>query len=389
MNVENKISSTVKSLEQSASMSIAEKSRELMESGVNIIDLSWGEPYFNTPSNIVYSAKKALDQNLTHYTNSRGIVELREVIREKLSNENDIEYDLNEILVTPGAKQGIFYAIYTLIEENSDVLIPEPYWLSYRDIIKMAGGNVVPIPTFEDNGFKPTYEDIENKITDKTKVIIINSPNNPTGSTLNKKNLTGIAEIAQKHDLIVISDEIYEKIIFDGRRHYSIASFSDMKERTITINGFSKAFAMTGWRLGYLATDKRLMDYIIKVHQHSATCANSIAQKAAVDAFTAREDVTQMSKEYQNRRDIVFRGINSSENLSCIKSEGTFYSLVNIEKTGMNSVETSKYILENAGVSTVPGIEYGNSGDGYIRISFAVPEDKLREGIKRIIDAIG
>ena len=250
MDIANRISSMVVALEQSASISIAEKARELKEKGLNIIDLSWGEPYFDTPAKIKNSAKIALDKNFTHYTSSKGSMELREAIREKMINENNIDYTPEEILVTPGAKQAIFYAVYTLVEKNCEVLVPEPYWLSYRDIIKIAGGKTVPVPTFEDNGFKPTYEHIASKITDKTKAIIINSPNNPTGSVLDKGHFKVIAEISQEHDLVVISDEIYEKIIFDGRHHYSIASFPGMNERTITINGFSKAFAMTGWRLG-------------------------------------------------------------------------------------------------------------------------------------------
>lgn len=385
MDVKSRISSKVRALTPSASISIAEKTKEMRNKGVEVIDLSWGEPYLDTPEKVKDSGKKALDDNFTHYTNSRGIIELREAIGKKLENENDIYYNpKKEILVTPGAKQGIFYAIYTLVEKNAEVLVPEPYWLSYRDIIKMTGGKIVPIPTYEENGFKPSYEDISRKITRKTKAIIINSPNNPTGAVLERKHLKIIAEIAQEHDLVVISDEIYEKIIFDDRHHYSIASFQEMKERTITINGFSKAFAMTGWRLGYIATDKKLMDFILKVHQHLATCANSIAQRAATNALNNEKEVKEMVNEYQKKRDIVFEEINSTERLSCLKSEGTFYSFVNIKKLGMNSIEVSKYLLGKAHVSTVPGIEYGDSGEGYLRVSFAIPKDELTRGIENL-----
>jgi len=386
MKIGDKVSEKVKSLEPSASISIAEKIKEMKKQGADIIDLSWGEPYFNTPYIIKESAKNALDNNFTHYTNSRGIIELRERISEKLQRENNILYDPNtEILVTPGAKQAIFYAVYALIENNDEILIPEPYWLSYRDIVKLAGGKVVPIETTEEDNFKPSYEDIKSKISERTKAIIINSPNNPTGMVLDKNNLNDITEIAKGHDLFVISDEIYEKIIFDGRKHYSIASFPEMKERTITINGFSKAFAMTGWRLGYLATGKELMDYIVKIHQHTATCANSFVQKAAIPALEkGRKEVSQMAKEYQKRRNIVFDGINSVDKLSCLKPEGTFYAFVNIKKFGMNSIEASGYLLERTKVATVPGIAYGNSGEGYLRISFAIPEKDLVEAIKRL-----
>lgn len=290
-----------------------------------------------------------------------------------------------EILVTPGAKQAMFYAVYTLIEDGAEVLIPEPYWLSYRDIVKLAAGKVVPIETKEVNNFKPSYEELAGEISDRTKAIIINSPNNPTGMVLDKPNLEDIAKIAKERDLIVISDEIYEKIIFDGKKHYSIASFPEMKEGTITINGFSKAFAMTGWRLGYLATSKELMEHIIKVHQHIATCANSFVQEAAISAFeNCMEEVRQMTKEYEKRRDIVFAGINSVAKLSCLKPEGTFYAFVNIKKLGMNSLEASEYLLEKANISTVPGIEYGQSGEGYVRISFGLPEKDLIEAMERL-----
>lgn len=386
MNIEGSVSRRIRSIKPSASIKLGEKIIELKGKGADIIDLSWGEPYFDTPYNIKESAKNALNNNFTHYTNSRGIIELREAISEKLRSENKIIYDPNtEILITPGAKQAIFYAVYTLIEDSAEVLIPEPYWLSYRDIVKLAGGKVVPIETKEKNNFKPSYEDIESKISDRTKAIIINSPNNPTGMVLDRNNLGDIAEIAKEHDLIVISDEIYEKIIFDDKRHYSIASFPEMRERTITINGFSKAFAMTGWRLGYLATNNELMDYIIKVHQHIATCANSFVQKAAITASKkAKKDVNTMANEYERRRDIIFKGINSINKLSCLKQEGTFYAFVNIKKLGMNSIEASEYLLEKANISTVPGIEYGQSGEGYVRISFGLPEKELIEAIERL-----
>ncbi|RKX65229.1 pyridoxal phosphate-dependent aminotransferase [candidate division TA06 bacterium] len=390
MNIRSKISSKIESIKPSASITTAEKIKEMKKQGADIVDLSWGEPYFGTPNIIKESAKNAMDNNFTHYTNSRGLIELRESVSEKLQRENKIIYDPNtEILVTPGAKQAIFYAVYALVEDGDEVLIPEPYWLSYRDIVKLAGGKVVPIETKEENYFKPRYEDIESKISERTKAIIINSPNNPTGMVLDKNNLEDIAEIAKKHDLIVISDEIYEKIIFDGRRHYSIASFPEMKERTITINGFSKAFAMTGWRLGYLATSNELMEYIIKVHQHIATCANSFVQKAAISAFEkCAEEVIQMTQEYEKRRDIIFGGINSVNNLSCLKPEGTFYAFVNIKKLGMNSIEASEYLLEKAKIATVPGVEYGTSGEGYLRISFGLPEKDLIEVIERLQKAL-
>ena len=382
----DKISGKVKSIGLSASMNIAEKVKELKSKGAEIIDLSWGEPYFDTPNIIKESTKNALADNITHYTNSRGIIELREAISEKLRTENKIIHDPNtEILVTPGAKQAMFYAVYTLIEDGAEVLIPAPYWLSYRDIVKLAGGKVVPIETKEGNNFKPSYEELESKISDRTTVILINSPNNPTGMVLDKTNLEDIAKIAKERDLIVISDEIYENIIFEGKKHYSIASFPEMKERTITINGFSKAFAMTGWRLGYLAASKGLMDHIIKVHQHIATCANSFVQEAAISAFEkCMEEVRHMTGEYEKRRDIIFDGINSVAILSCLKPEGTFYAFVNIKKLGMNSLEASEYLLEKANISTVPGIEYGQSGEGYVRISFGLPEKDLIEAMERL-----
>lgn len=375
------IASRMKSLVPSASISIAEEVKEMKARGADIVDLSWGEPDFNTPQNIISAAKKGIDKGFTKYTNSRGIIDLRKAIIKKLKKENNLEYaPETEIIVTPGVKQGILYALLTFINPDDEVMVPEPCWLSYKDCISIAGGNFIPIPSTEENYFKITKENILKKITSKTKMIIINNPTNPTGTVWSKKDLEMIAEIAIEKDLLVVSDEIYEKIIFDNLEIISIASLPGMRERTIVLNGFSKFYAMTGWRVGYLAAPENFVSQLIKVHQHSATCASAISQYAAVEALEGPQKVPyQFVAEYQKRRDLIFEGFNNIDKLSCLKPRGTFYAFLNIKKIGMSSVKTAKYFLKKAKVTTIPGSAYGESGEGYLRICFATSQDNIKK----------
>ncbi len=391
MTIEDKIAKRVKSLKLPASVVIAERARQMQADGLEVINLSCGEPNFNTPTLIKEAVTKAVADDFTRYTNSRGIIDLRKAIGKKLKLENGVDYNPdNEILVTPGAKQAIFYALYPLLELGDEVLILEPGWLSYADIVRLSGAVPVSVPTTEKNNFRPSYEDIASKISGKTKAIIINSPNNPTGMVLDKDDLKLIAKVAKEFDLIVIADEIYEKIIFDRRQHFSLASFPGMKERTIAVNGFSKTFAMTGWRIGYLATSSQLMNYILKVHQHIATCAASFVQQSAVGAFEGvQEDVKQMVKQYEARRDLVYNNINSINKLSCLKTEGTFYSFVNIKELDMKSEQAAEFILAKARVAMVPGVAYGGAGEGYLRISFATTTEELMRSFARIKEVLG
>lgn len=381
----------MKSLVPSASISVAEKVKEMKGQGHDIVDLSWGEPDFDTPQNIVFAAKRAMDEGCTRYTNSRGIPELRNAIGRKLRRENGVDYlPETEIIATPGVKQGIVYALLAFIDPGDEVLVPEPCWLSYKDCIAIAGGKFVPVPSTERNHFRVTGSDIAERLTSKTKMIIINNPTNPTGTVWHREDLGMIAQVAVDRDLLVVSDEIYEKIVFDGLEVVSIASLPGMRERTIVVNGFSKFYAMTGWRIGYLAAPEELVSQIIKIHQHSATCASSISQYAAVEALEGAQEMPYgFVAEYQKRRDLVFEGFNSVSRLSCIKPQGTFYTFLNIQKTGMSSMKAAEFLLGKARVASVPGTAYGDCGEGYLRISFATSLDNIERAVTMLRSILG
>lgn len=380
------LSERVKNIVPSLSISTAEKVKELKSKGINVIDFSWGEPDFPTPSHIKEAAEKALKENFTHYTESRGIKELREAISEKLKKENKIFADPDkEIIVTPGAKQAIVYALLSLIDHFDEVIILEPCWLSYEDAIKISGGVPVKVPSSPEEDFKVDASKLKKYITKKTKCIIFNNPVNPTGVLWKEKEIEEINKIAIEYDLIVISDEIYEKIVFDNLKFSSVASFPGMFERTITVNGFSKTYAMTGWRIGYLVAPENICREILKIHQHISTCATSFAQKGAVAALKGpQKPVEEMVKEYQNRRDLILEILKENKKIKVLKPEGTFYAFLDIRKLKMNSLEASNFFLERYGISLVPGIAYGKSGEGFLRLSFATSSENIKEGIERI-----
>jgi aspartate/methionine/tyrosine aminotransferase len=364
---------------------MAERVKNLKSRGVDVIDLSWGEPDFPTPQHITTAATQAMKDGFTKYTQSMGIPELRIAISKKLERENNLLYSPEEILITPGCKQAILYALLVFIDPDDEILIPEPCWLSYADQISVAGGKFVPIPSSEKQKFKVSREEILNRITDKTKIILINNPTNPTGVFWEREDLEIIAEIAKEKDLIVISDEIYEKILFDKKQYLSIASLPDMKSRTIVINGFSKSYCMTGFRIGYAASTPMIIKEMLKIHQHSATCASSISQVAAIAALRGDQSfVDTMVKQYEDRRNVFVEEINKIPGLSCIKPDGTFYAFVNIKNMGMSSIDAANYFLERYGVATVPGSAYGKSGEGYLRFSLTQHKDKLVETLNRI-----
>jgi len=378
-------SSRMNRLIPSASINIAERVKDMKSRGIDIIDLSWGEPDFSTPHHIVTAAIQAMESGQTKYTQSMGIPELRIAISEKLKRENNLSYSPEEILVTPGCKQAILYAFLAFLDPGDEVLIPEPCWLSYADQIAVAGGKFVPIPSSEKQRFKVSQRELIGKTTDRTKIILINNPTNPTGILWEREDLQIIADIAKERDLIVISDEIYERILFDEKEYLSIASLPDMKSRTIVINGFSKSYCMTGFRIGYAVSTTSIIREMLKIHQHSATCAPSISQAAALAALRGDQSfVNTMVKHYEERRNVFVEGINKIAGLSCIEPDGTFYVFVNIKNLGMSSIEAANHLLEKHGIATVPGSAYGESGEGYLRFSLTQPEERLIEALNRI-----
>lgn len=369
---------------------IMEKGVELEKQGVNVIHLEVGRPDFDTPANIKEVAKKSLDEGKVFYTSNYGIPELRKAIVKKLQQENGVTYDPDkEIIITVGLSEAIFSVLTSLLDEGDEILVPDPVWLNYIHVPRMVGAVPVSYSLLEENDYQLNLQEIESKITSKTKMIAIISPNNPTGGVLGKEVLAKLAAMAIKHNLIVLSDEIYEKIIYDGNVHYSIASFPGMKERTVTLNGFSKAYSMTGWRLGYIAAPPAIINAAVRMHQYSVTCAPSIAQYAAIEALTNSEGaVTKMVTEYQRRRDYVVQAINSIDGLSCRKPGGAFYVFVNIKKLNKPAEEVAEFLLNDAGVTLVPGTAFGENGDGYLRLSYANSYENLVEACERIKKSI-
>jgi len=384
-------SSRIEKLAESKSIEIADKIRKMKREGIDVIELQTGEPDFATPQHIMEEAYNAMKEGYTHYTSSRGIPELREAISEKLRKDNKIDADPEkEIIVTPGAVHAVFSAILATINPGDEVIIPDPCWVVYPGCVKIAGGKLIRIPLNSEDNFELNIESIEDAITPRTKMLIINYPCNPTGTTLTLDKLKHIAEIAKEHDLLVLSDEIYEKILYDGLKHYSIGSLEGMKERTITINGFSKTYAMTGWRIGYASASSAIIDQMLKIQQYSVTCAPAFAQKAAIAALNGpKEPVHSMIKQYDQRRQLIVKRLNDINGIFCRKPTGTFYAFPNISELGISSIEFANFLLDKARVGVVPGSAYGQSGEGYVRLSFANSKENIEKAMERMEKLLG
>ncbi len=390
MNLRNKISKRVAGIQPSATVAVSDKARAMAAQGLDVINLGGGDPDFGTPSHIVNAALDAIRQGYTHYVSSAGIKGIRRAIADKLREENGLEFDPDaEIMVTPGAKLALFAAIMATVEEGDEVLILDPAWVSYVPCVQLAGGVAVHVSLSVEDNFHVTEAKLREKVTPRSKLLIVNSPNNPTGRVLTREELEAIAKVALENDLLVLSDEIYEKILYDGHQHISIGSLPDMLDRTIVINGFSKAYAMTGWRLGYVAAKGLLAKEILKVQQHSATCASSFIQYAGIAALTGPQDVvSQMVEEYRKRRDLITAGLNSLPGISCHQPEGAFYAFPNISATGMSSIEFADMLLSKARVAVTPGIAFGDSGEGHVRLSFANSTPLIQEAIERMREVL-
>lgn len=348
------------------------------------INLGIGEPDLDTPLEIVEAGCDALKQGKTHYTANAGIIELRKKISQyalKQGLEVDPE---NEIIVTTGGMGALALALMVTISPGDEVLIQDPQWLNYFSQVKFCGGVPVLVPVWEDKGFRLNVEDIEKRITNKSKILMINSPNNPTGAVLEDEDLTAIAELAKKHNLLVISDEVYSTLLYDNMKHKSIMSIPGMKERTIVVNSFSKSFAMTGWRIGYGAGSKVIIDKMIRLQENIVACVNEAAQYAALKALSLFNRAEEMTEIYRQRRDLIVSGLNSIEGLTCIKPKGSFYVFPNITGLGKDSLTVANELLEKAGVITVPGSAFGKQGEGYLRISYANSMENIKLALERI-----
>ena len=348
--------------------------------GVDVLDLASGDPDFATPEPIRAAAKSALDAGDTHYVSPAGVADLREAIVAKLKAENGIEVNAAQVLVTPGGKAALFDAVQALVEPGVEVLLPEPAWVSFRPMVELAGGSVRSVPLGD--GFRLTREALEAAVTSRAKVLIINSPCNPTGRVLDDSERAAIAATAIEHDLVVLSDEIYEHVIYSPHRHVSLASLPGMAERTLTVNGFSKAFAMTGWRIGYLAGPAALVSAASKVHGHSATCVSGFGQAGALAALRSpRALVDEMVAAWARRREVVCMAINAMNGFRCPLPDGAFYAFVDVRGTGLSSQAVAAELLEKHNVAVVPGPAFGAAGEGFSRLSFATSDETLERAL--------
>jgi len=377
------------SLPFSGIRAVMEKATKMQQAGERVIHMEIGRPDFDTPEKIKKAAYDSLAKGNVFYTSNYGTPELRKAIAEWEQEKNHVAYDSSEVLVTVGVGEGTYASMAAFLEEGDEVLVPNPVWLNYLHVPSSLGAKPVTYNLKEENDYQIDIEELESKITDRTRMIVIVDPSNPTGSVFSGETLEKLAEIAVRHDLLVLSDEIYEQLVYDGAEHISIASLPGMKERTITLSGCSKAYSMTGWRLGYMCAPKEIIQACVRVHQYTITCASSFVQEAAVTALKkCDEDVEAMRREYQRRKDYVVKALNEIDGISCNNPKGAFYIFVNIKKLGKTSMEMAEYLLETAKVALVPGSAFGDGGEGYLRISYACSYEDLTEACERIKAAV-
>ena len=364
------------------------KAKKLEASGADVVHFEIGEPDFDTPRNIKEAAKRALDEGYTHYTPSQGIPELREAIAEHERDYKGIPVDPSRVVVSPGAKVMIMFALQVLVNEGDEVIYPDPGYTAYKGLIMLAGGKPVPLELRAEEGFEVNAERLESLVTSNTKLIILNSPGNPTGNISRKHELDEIARIALERDLYVISDEVYSRIIYDGE-HLTIASIPGMVERTVIVDGFSKTYAMTGWRLGYGIMPEEMVRPLVRLQSNSVSCATAFVQKAGVEALRGDQGpVEEMVAEFRRRRDRIFELLGEIPHVKARKSEGAFYVFLDIRELGMSSREFASYLLEKHGVCLLPGDLFGERGEGYVRISYATSMENIEKGIERIARAV-
>lgn len=366
-----------------------ERATQMQKNGEDVIHMEIGRPDFDTPQVIKDAANTALANGNVFYTSNYGTPELRQAIADKLKRDNGIDYKAEEILVTIGVGEGTYAAVAAFTEPGDEILVPDPVWLNYIHVPHFFGAVPVSYKLREENDYQIDLNEIEGLITPKTRMLVINTPGNPTGVVQSRETLEKLADIAKRHDLIVVSDEIYEKLVYGEAKHISIASLPGMKERTITLNGFSKCYSMTGWRLGYAAAPVEFIKAMVRVHAYINTCAPSFVQEAGITALEKAEpDVQEMVKEYQRRRDYIVSAINSIDGLSCRTPGGAFYIFVNIKALGKTSAEMADYLLDHAKIAAVPGSAFGPQGEGYVRLSYACSYERIVEAMDRLKKAV-
>jgi aspartate aminotransferase len=392
------LSHRARSIKPSPTLAIDAKAKALKAQGVDVIGFGVGEPDFDTPRNIKDAAVKAIESGFTKYCPVGGTDDLKDAIIEKLKTDNGLSYERGEVIVSCGAKHSLYNIAMAALDKGDEVIIPAPYWVSYPDIVSLADATPVIVDTSEKNGFKMTPEEFRDAVTPRTKAVIINSPSNPTGSSYSRKELEGIAEIAVKNRILIISDDIYEKLVYDGFQFASIASLGkEVKDITVVVNGVSKAYAMTGWRIGYAAGPKEIITAMTNIQSQSTSNPTSIAMKASTEALRGPQDaVESMVREFDRRRVYMVERLNSINGISCLRPNGAFYAFPNI--TGLlgksfngkiinDSSDLAKFLLDEVKVALVPGSAFG--AEGYLRLSYATSMENIKEGIDRIEKAVG
>jgi aspartate aminotransferase len=379
-----KLAKRIAEIEPSITLAITARAKKMKAEGTRVIDFAAGEPDFDSPACVKQAAIQAINSGFTKYTPVSGISELKAAICDKLKKDNGLDYSPDQIVVSCGAKHTLFNIIQVLCQEGDEVIIPSPYWVSYPAMVKLAGAQPVIAKAEASNNFKLNESGLSSSITARTKAVILNSPVNPTGSVYQKNELAKIADIALRRNIFIISDEIYEKIVYDNSRHVSIASLNKKTyQSTIVVNGVSKAYSMTGWRIGYMAGPRRIAEAITALQGHSTSNPASISQKAALAALrNGGQFVKDMQKEFEKRRNYILGGLGKIDKLSFCRPQGAFYLFCNISELGMGSIDFSTQLLAQQKVAVTPGIAFGD--DHYVRISFATSMDDIKEGVDRI-----
>ena len=380
------ISTRASQLTPSLTLSIDSKAKAMKSEGLDICGFGAGEPDFDTPEHIKAAAIAALEGGFTKYTPSSGLPELRQAIADKFAADNGLEYRPSQVIVSNGAKHSCYNAILATCEPGDEVIIPSPYWVSYPDMVRLAGAEPVIVQTNERNSWKMTADEFENAMTPRTKMVIMNSPGNPSGSVYSREELEAIVEVASEEDIYILSDEIYEKLVYDDAKHVSIASLSKQAyDLTITVNGFSKSYAMTGWRLGYMGAPEAIAKAVDSIQSHSTSNPCSFAQKGAVAALKGdQQPLSDMHDEFDMRRNYMYDRISKIANITAVKPQGAFYILINISQLGLNSQNFSDRLLSKANVAVIPGAAFGD--DRTIRLSYATSIDVIKKGLDRFQD---
>ena len=385
------MASRISTIERSATVALLDQVHALRARGVEVLDLNGGEPDFATADHIAAEAGAALREGFTHYTPSRGLPALRAAVSRKLAEDNGIEADpAAGVIITPSAKHALSISLMAVLDPGDELIVPTPSWVSYQAMARLAGARPVAAELSADDGFRITRRLLERQLSARTKAVLVNTPNNPTGRVLSREEAGTVAAFAVEHDLFVIADEIYEKIRYDGAEHVSLATFPGCAERTLTVNGFSKGYAMTGWRLGYVAGAAEVIGEVLKVQEHTVGCSASFVQRGGVAALTSPQDfVQEMVDEYAVRRELIVQGLNSIPGIVCSPPEGAFYAFADIRGTGFaDSAEFASWALRETGVALTPGSAFGEGGEGHVRLSFATSREVVEKATTRLAAAL-